>query len=294
MTTIALTGATGFIGKEILHQLGEKTLLINRRKDTAYSGPQITEDFLTRPIESSMLCGVDVLIHSAAISGIPVDSSEDPMEFCRRINTEGTVQLAESAVKAGVKRFIFISSIKVNGEATSEKPFRYNDPPDPQDAYGISKNEAEQQLRELAAKTELELVIIRPPLVYGPGAKGNFALLKKLVASGVPLPFGCISGNRRSIVSLYNLVDLVITCIHNANAANQTFLVSDNEALSTASLINQIGTAMRRRGVLLPVPVFLIGIIGKLLGKKHLTDRLTGSWNLIFRIPWRPLAGSLL
>jgi nucleoside-diphosphate-sugar epimerase len=185
--------------------------------------------------------------------------------------------LAEAAAAAGVRRFIFISSIKVNGEATLPgAPYTAEAQPAPADPYGISKLEAEQGLRALAADTGLEVVIIRPPLVYGPGVKANFLSMMRWLHKGVPLPFGAIH-NRRSLVALDNLVDLLVTCIDHPGAANQTFLVSDGEDLSTSELLRRMGFALGRPARLLPIPSRLLDVAAAMLGKTALAQRLCGS-----------------
>jgi len=182
------------------------------------------------------------------------------------------------AAASGVRRFVFVSSVKVNGESTSpEQPFRQDDPAAPVDPYGISKREAEDGLREIAAATGMEVVIVRPPLVYGPGVKANFAALMNAVKRGLPLPLGSVTENRRSLVALDNLVDLLITCIDHPAAANQTFLVSDDEDLSTADLLWRLGKAMGRPARLFPMPPALLRTGAALLGKSDMAERLLGN-----------------
>jgi UDP-glucose 4-epimerase len=193
------------------------------------------------------------------------------------VNLEGTIALARQAVKFGVKRFIFISSIKVNGEETIiGKPFTADDEPAPRDPYGVSKAEAEQALLGLAATTGMEVVIIRPVLVYGPGVKANFRMLMKWLSKGIPLPLGLVR-NKRSLVALDNLVDLIITCIDHPAAANQVFLVSDGEDLSTTELLQRVGKALGKSARLIPVPACLINIAAMLIGKREVSKRLLGS-----------------
>jgi nucleoside-diphosphate-sugar epimerase len=205
------------------------------------------------------------------------DREGEPLKAFREVNVVGTLNLARQAAAAGVKRFIFISSIKVNGEQTPlGQLFFSHDVPSPEDFYGISKHEAEQGLRELAAETGMEVVIIRPPLVYGPDVKGNFANMIKLVGKGLPLPLGAVH-NKRSLVALDNLVDLIITCIDHPGAANETFLVSDGEDLSTTQLLQGVAEAMGKPSRLIPVPAGLLKFGATLLGKKALAQRLLGS-----------------
>jgi nucleoside-diphosphate-sugar epimerase len=219
-----------------------------------------------------------VVMHLAARVHVMNESATNPLQAFREINTLGTLQLARQAAQAGVRRFIFVSSVKVNGEATVEgKPFTANDAPAPQDPYGISKAEAEVGLRQIAQETGMEVVIVRPPLVYGPGVKANFASLLRVVRRGIPLPLGWVTNNRRSLVALDNLVDLLITCVHHPAAANQTFLVSDGEDLSTTALLRRMGQAMGQPTRLLPVPPACLMLGAKLLGKTPVAQRLLGN-----------------
>jgi nucleoside-diphosphate-sugar epimerase len=193
------------------------------------------------------------------------------------VNVDGSRRLAEQAAAAGVRRLVYLSSIKVNGEQTVLRaPFLCSDTPAPQDAYGVSKWEAEQALWEVSAKTGLEVVVVRPPLVYGPGVKGNLARLLKLVRLGLPLPFSAVQ-NKRSLIGLDDLVDLLIRCVDHPAAAGQTFLVSDGEDLSTPDLLRHMAAAMNRSPRLFPVPVSLVRLAGSALGKRAEIDRLVGS-----------------
>jgi nucleoside-diphosphate-sugar epimerase len=226
---------------------------------------------------STALTNQQVVIHAAARAHIMKDEVADPLAEYRRVNVDGTLNLARQAAAAGVKRFIFISSIKVNGEQTPlGQPFTADDTPAPEDAYGMSKWEAEQGLQQLASETGMEVVIIRPPLVYGPGVKGNFASMTKLVAKGLPLPLGAIH-NQRSLVALDNLVDLIITCIDHPAAANQVFLAGDGQDLSTTELLRAVARAMGKPSRLIPVPSSLLMLGATLLGKKAVAQRLLGS-----------------
>lgn len=220
----------------------------------------------------------DVIVHCAARVHVMNDAVSNPLEEYREVNTRGTINLARQAASAGVKRFVFVSSIKVNGEGTSQcKLFTSADAHAPEDDYGLSKAEAEQQLIELGQETGMEVVIIRPTLVYGPGVKANFASLMNLVSKGIPLPFGCINDNRRSLVSVANLVDLVVTCIDHPNAANETFLVSDDCDVSTSEMVTQMAKALGKPQWQLPVPKWCYKLAGKALGKQNVIDRLLGS-----------------
>jgi len=223
------------------------------------------------------LTGMDVVVHTAARVHVMDDSAQDPLTEFRDVNVTGTMNLARQAAAAGVKRFVFISSIKVNGEQTSgSQQFESTDSPALEDPYGVSKWEAEVGLKKLALETGMEVVIIRPPLVYGPGVKGNFASMIKLVEKGLPLPLGAIH-NKRSLVALDNLVDLIITCIDHHAAANQTFLVSDGEDLSTTELLRGVAEAIGKPSRLIPVPASLLQFGATLLGKKAVAKRLLGS-----------------
>jgi nucleoside-diphosphate-sugar epimerase len=285
MRTVLVTGATGFVGRAVCAKLLAESIDVRGPVRDSGCMEKLPVDVQTVPIGgigpdtdwSEALMGVDTVIHLAARVHVMDDRSGDPLTAFRLVNVEGTERLARMAATQGVKRFVFVSSIKVNGEGTFlGKPFKADDSPTPVDPYGVSKMEAEQGLLQLARETGLEVVIIRPPLVYGPGVKANFAAMLKLLDKGVPLPFGAIH-NQRSLVALDNLVDLIITCINHPQAANQVFLVSDNEDISTTELLNKAANAMGKRPILLPVPVSIMRLGAKFLGKKNVADRLFGS-----------------
>jgi len=224
-----------------------------------------------------VLFGITTVVHLAARVHVMHDTEADPLMAFRVVNVEGTLNLTRQAAAAGVKRFVFISSVKVNGELTqSGRAFTEADSPDPQDAYGLSKHEAEQGLRQLAVDTGMEVVIIRPPLVYGPGVKANFAALMRAVQRGWPLPLGAVP-NQRSLVALSNLVDFIVTCIAHPQAANQTFLVSDGQDLSTTELVRGMARAAGVPARLLPVPVWALQAGATLLGKGDAVQRLCGN-----------------
>ena len=284
MSKVFVTGATGFVGGSLitglmsLHRF-EVLALTRKASRHVQAGVQYVElGDLSRDINlDADLIGVDVVVHAAARVHVMQDAEIDPLAAFRRINVQGTLNLARQAASAGVRRFIFISSIKVNGEATQPgHPFTAGDAPAPLDPYGMSKREAEQGLRALAAQTGMEVVIIRPPLVYGPGVKANFAAMMRWLQRGVPLPLGAID-NRRSLVALDNLVDLIVTCISHPAAANQTFLASDGEDVSTSELLRRMGRAMGRPARLLPVPAGLLKLAATLVGKPDMAQRLCGS-----------------
>jgi len=242
----------------------------------------------------SALVGMDVVIHCAARVHVMHDASSDPLAEFRKVNVDGTLNLAQQAASAGVRRFIFISSIKVNGEGTElGNPYFADDHPTPLDPYGVSKMEAEQTLRVLASETGMEVVIIRPVLVYGPGVKANFRSMMIWLSRGVPLPLGAIR-NKRSLVALDNLVDLILTCLNHPAASNQTFLVSDAEDLSTSELLQRMGAALGKPARLLPVPPLLLEAGATLLGRRAVAQRLCGSLQVDISktrelLGWEPL-----
>lgn len=225
----------------------------------------------------SALSGVEVVIHAAARVHVMHEQGADPLAEYRRVNAEGTLRLATQAAETGVRRFVFISSIKVNGETTEfDRPFSADDVPAPLDPYGISKLEAEQGLMALAAKTRMEVVIIRPVLIYGPEVKANFRSMMHWLAKGIPLPLGAVH-NKRSLLALDNLVDLTMTCLEHPAAANQVFLASDGEDLSTTELLQRLGAALDRPARLLPVPEAWLERGARLLGRSDMAQRLCGS-----------------
>lgn len=227
------------------------------------------------------LRSVGQVVHLAARVHVMNDKSSDPMAEFRRVNVEGTGSLARQAAAAGVRRFVYISSIKVNGEFTEVGlPFTADDAPAPEDPYGVSKHEAEQALRQIAADTGMEVVIIRPPLVYGPGVKANFESMMRWLSRGVPLPLAAVTQNRRSLVALDNLVDLIMTCLSHPAAANQTFLVSDGEDLSTADLLRRMGTALGYPARFVYVPLSMLKLGARLVNKPGIYQRLCGSLQL--------------
>ena len=227
------------------------------------------------------LKGVSTVVHLAARVHVMNDKSPDPLSTFLQINTQGTANLARQAARAGVKRFIFLSSIKVNGELTQPgQAFTAEDVPAPEDPYGVSKYEAERLLRKIASETGMDVVIIRSPLVYGSGVKANFHSMMRVLAKGVPLPLAAVTNNRRSFVALDNLVDLIVTCMNHPAAANQTFLVSDDEDLSTAALLISMGLALRKPARLFYVPTWLLKFGALALNKTSIYQRLCGSLQL--------------
>ena len=278
---ILLTGATGFLGSQLANCLAASEMKVTaavRHNTKLLAANVVLIDGLHGTTDwSAAVAAQQVVIHCAARAHIMKDEVADPLAEYRKANVEGTLNLARQAAAAGVKRFVFISSIKVNGEQTPlGKPFIADDAVAPEDAYGISKWEAEQSLQQLAAETGMEVVIIRPPLVYGPSVKGNFANMIKLVEKGLPLPLGAIH-NQRSLVALDNLVDLIIICIDHPAAANQVFLAGDGEDVSTTELLRGVAKAMGKPSRLLPVPAGLLQLGATMLGKKAVAQRLLGS-----------------
>lgn len=281
--SILLTGASGFVGGAVLARLqadAERTVIAVVRGDRHLSGPISTvriESFSEQTQWQVHLANVDTVIHCAARVHVMNDAEADPLAAFRQVNVEGTLNFARQAAEAGVRRFIFISSIKVNGEGTSfGQPYAADDMPAPADPYGVSKQEAEQGLREVAQATGMDVVIIRPVLVYGPGVKANFLNMMRWLDKGVPLPLGAID-NRRSLVSIDNLVDLIVTCIDHPAAANQIFLVSDGEDLSTTALLRRMGRALGKSARLIPIPGWILEKGAAMLGRKALSQRLCGS-----------------
>ena len=284
MAVVLLTGATGFVGGTLARRLsddGKHSLVLacrRRLNDSSFANntTKVVGDIGPETDWAEPLNGVEVVVHAAARAHFINDPASDPLAEFRKINTEATLNLARQAAAAGVRRFVFISSIGVNGNQNTH-PFTENDLPCPSEPYAVSKHEAEQGLGKIAEETGMEVVIIRPPLVYGPAAPGNFGSLLKWVAKGVPLPLGAVVHNKRSLVALDNLVDFIITCIDHPAAANQTFLVADGEDLSTTELLRRVGQAMGKPVRLIPVPMWLLQAGARLLGKQAMARRLCGS-----------------
>ena len=280
---VLVTGANGFIGRGLLGQLRrddqfEPVALVRHPAAESVEGVEkrVGGSLEDRNDRVDVLEGIGTVVHLAARAHVLDESEGDPLEAFRRVNVEGTLRLARQAAEVGVRRFVFVSSIGVNGNETA-RPFTEGDAPSPQEPYAVSKREAEDGLRELAADTGMELVIIRPPLVYGPGAPGNFGSLLRWVHKGVPLPLGAVTQNRRSLVALDNLVDLIVMCLEHPAAAGETFLVADGEDVSTAGLLRKVGDALERPARLVPVPVWMLRAGAAALGKREMARRLLGS-----------------
>lgn len=277
---ILLTGASGFVGQALLQRLRADGKLVRgvvREGELSHDcvrGPSLGRDAVWAPL----LAGCDVVVHAAARAHMTTERARDPLAAFREVNTLGTLSLARQAAAQGVRRFVFISSIKVNGEATSPgAAFTERDPARPVDVYGQSKAEAEAGLRNIAEQAGMELVIIRPPLMYGPGVKANFRSMLRWLQRGVPLPFGAIEFNRRSLLALDNLADLVALCIEHPAAANQVLLACDGEDLSTTGLLRRLAEAMGVRPRLVPVPAWMLEACARALGKEKLMQRLSGN-----------------
>jgi len=286
---ILLTGGSGFVGAAAANVIAALSpdLIVPLRapNETAFANfpgseqPKIA-DINGQTKWDGLLNGVDTVLHCAAATVGNSGSDLNRTSALRAVNTDGTLNLACQAAAAGVKRFIFLSSIKVNGEETKVgRPFGADDMANPQDNYGVSKAEAEKGLLKISSDTGMEVVIIRPPLVYGPNVKGNFAKLGALVAKGVPLPLAMVR-NQRSFVAIDNLVDLIITCINHPKAANQIFLASDGRDLSTPELLNGMARAMGRDIKLFALPSSLLSLGATMIGKKYEANRLLGTLQL--------------
>lgn len=280
-----LTGGSGYVGQALARRLlvdGWRVRLALRSNASSLAGTEraAIQSMSSDQDWSNALADVSVVTHLAARVHVMSDTASDPLAEFRAVNTAGTLKLARQAAAAGVQRFVFVSSIKVNGERTElGRPFRSDDEPAPEDPYGLSKSEAETGLRAIAAETGMECVIVRPPLVYGPGVKANFATMMRWVARGLPLPLGAID-NRRSLVGLDNLVDLLTVCMTHPAAKGHTFLASDNEDVSTTELLRRVGIALGKPARLLPVPPALLKAGAALAGRPGVAQRLCDSLQL--------------
>jgi len=280
MQRVIITGATGFVGAALIARMTRESRFTIRAavRREAPELPSEIEQIVTGDLTPNSnwqkaVAYTDTVVHLAARVHIMRDAVKDPLAEYRQVNVAGTLNLARQAAAAGVRRFVFLSSVKVNGE---QGMFTESDLPAPQDAYGISKYEAEEGLRQISAEKGMETVIIRAPLVYGPGVRANFEMLMGAVARGIPLPLGGID-NRRSLVALDNLVDFILACIERPYAANETFFVSDGEDLSTSELILRLANCLDRPARLFSVPAPVLVFGGSLLGRRNMVQRLLGS-----------------
>ena len=299
---VLVTGATGFVGRALVPLLAERGHWVRAAVRTAVrtggvAVPQAADTIAVGTIGpdtdwSRALDGIDAVAHLAARVHVMADKAADPLAAFRDVNTAGTRLLAEAAVAAGVKRLVYLSSVKALVDESQPRPLDAATPADPHSPYGISKLEAEQALADIAGGSGLEVAVIRPPLVYGPGVAGNFRSLLRLVASGAPLPLGSLD-NRRSLIYVGNLADAVELCLRHPKAVGGHFLIHDGQALSTAELVRAIGIALGRPARLIPVPVALLALGARLTGRHAVFDRLAGSLEVddsLLRdtLGWRP------
>ena len=282
MLKVLITGGSGFIGRSLsqyLERAGYVVVCAYRQMPDNVAGQKshfVVGNINRKTQWQTALNDVDVVVHLAARVHVMKENVADPLAAFRTVNTDGSLNLARQAAEAGVKRFVYLSSVKVNGEQTDSIPFSEADQAAPQDPYAQSKYEAEQQLLDLSRQTGLEIVIIRPPLVYGPGVKGNFSTMMAWIAKGLPLPLGAVH-NKRSLLALDNLLSFIECGIKHPHAANEVFLVSDGEDVSTTELLQKVARAMGLKIKLVPVPVSWLRFAAKLLGKQTIADRLFGS-----------------
>jgi UDP-glucose 4-epimerase len=280
MTSILVTGANGFVGSQLCAYLVNqgyqvRAAMRSRQADWTVCEQQVIGDISASSDWQQALQKVDCVIHLAGRAHVMRERTDNPLALFRQVNVQGSLQLAKQAKAAGVRRFIYLSSIKVNGERSCGKPLTANDPAQPEDAYGQSKWEAEQALREILAESDTALVIVRPVLVYGPGVKGNLRSLVSWIRKGVPLPLAGVE-NRRSLVGINNLLDFLHLCIEHPAAAGETFLVADGEDLSTPQLIRMLAAAMGVKARLFPLPDSLLRLLGVLSGRSAAIERLCG------------------
>jgi nucleoside-diphosphate-sugar epimerase len=279
MSRILVTGATGFIGRHLCRSLatiGEMPVAAVREPSGMFEEERVTGDLAELPDLSGFLADIDTVVHLAGLAHLIRAAADDCEDAFRRANVDAAVHLARAAAAAGVRRLVFLSTIKVNGETTTDRPFCETDPPNPHDAYARSKLAAEQALHRIATETDLEVVVIRPPLVYGPGVKANFLRLLQLVERGVPLPLGAIR-NRRSLISLDNLSSLIHAAIRHPAAAGEVFLASDQCDCATPELVRMLAAGLGRTARLYPVAPPLLATCAKLVGREATYHRIAGS-----------------
>lgn len=296
-----VTGANGFVGRALCLTLahhGYEVKAVVRQAGAMMKSPAnikeiVVTDYSKPAIWKGILEDVTCVIHLAARAHVIYDETKDPLNEYRRINVGFTESLLKAAIEFNIHRFVFLSSIKVNGESTSGTPFNEEHPPAPLDAYGISKMEAENLVKDLSSKSNTEYVIIRPPLVYGAGVKANFLTLVKLVRKSFPLPFASVS-NARSLIALENLVDFIHICAIHKNASNETFLIADGDDVSTQELVRRIARAMNKKALLFPCPVLAIKVLARLSGRQHIAQRVLGSLQInnskaVKQLGWKPV-----
>lgn len=286
MTKIFITGSSGFVGSHLVKELKKRNLPFVAGDRSLYG------DLRTQVNWEKLIFGCDSVVHLAARVHVMQEMSVDPLTQFLSSNVEATLNIAYAAKKVGVKRFLFVSSVKVNGEETIDKAFSASDSPSPQDPYGISKKVAESELLKLHVPGVFEVIIIRPPLIYGVGVKANFEKLFYFASRGLPLPFGLVK-NKRSLVSVLNLVDLIITALVHPKAGGEIFMVSDDRDVSLRELILLMAKVQGKSAYLLPVPLGLMKFGANLLGKKSYTDRLFGNLQVDIEktkriLEWKP------
>lgn len=300
--TVLVTGAFGFIGRHLIAELLRKSIKVRVvcRQGTEYMPP--VDGVEVRHLSGSGTSAIDwmdavehcsAVIHLAARAHVLRDRDEDPVQSFRLANVDFARACADAAASAGVQRFIFMSSVGVHGGQSGEQPIHEGSAITPHTQYACSKAEAEQALKVVALRTGIKLTVIRPPLVYGPSAPGNFGALIRGIASGLPLPLGSVTTNRRSFVAIDNLLDLIVTCLIHPAAANQTFLVSDGEDISTTDFLRRLGVAMRMPARLIPLPLSCLAFAAKLLGKREMFQSLCGSLQIDISkanrlLDWKP------
>lgn len=298
---VLVTGADGFVGRALVARLaGEPSFTVlaasRRRPEALPAGVEWREapDLAAEEPWERVVRGAEGVVHLAARVHVMRDHAGDLLAVYRAVNVAGTMRVARAAAAAGATRFVYVSSVKVNGEATPPgRPFTEADPPSPSDPYGVSKAEAESALLAFARESGMAVSIVRPPLVYGPGVKANFLAMARWLRRGIPLPLGAIRGNRRSLVALDNLVDLIMTCLVHPGARNEIFLAGDGEDLSTTDLLTRTAVALGVHPRLIPVPAALLALGASLVRRPEIWQRLGGSLQVDIskarqRLGWQP------